>query len=276
MPKRLIKETGTYHWKASYSGDANNDATTSQCADEPVVITKPVLSIAKTPDNATIIAGAMATFTIVVTNNGPGTAKKGTLSDSLPAGGGVTWTTNTSGCTVSGAVGVQTLNCSLGVDFNQNATFTAVVSAGTSASRCAVMNNTATAIATNANQVSGAGKITCVQPVTLQTTPNPNKGTMLATPLADVAILLGGLSPTGTITFTLYPPSDPTCIGPPVGSTPPDTVTLVATVNGDGGYNSGTMPKRFITQTGTYHWKASYSGDANNNPVTTQCATSRW
>src|SRR6185369_12276193 len=110
MPKRFITQTGTYHWKAVYSGDANNNSVTSQCADEPVVVTKPVLQIAKTPDNGTINAGATATFTIVVTNLGPGVAKNGTISDPLPAGGGVTWTTSTNGCTVSGAVGAQTLN----------------------------------------------------------------------------------------------------------------------------------------------------------------------
>src|SRR5207253_4736118 len=113
----------------------------------------PVLQIAKTPDNGTVLAGATATFTIVVTNLGPGTATGVTLTDNpLPAGGGVTWATATTGCTVSGAVGSQKLDCvvpapgSLAV----NATFTAVVTAATSLSACTAMNNTATASAINA------------------------------------------------------------------------------------------------------------------------------
>ena len=32
---------GTYHWKAAYAGDASNNAVTSPCADEAVVITQP-------------------------------------------------------------------------------------------------------------------------------------------------------------------------------------------------------------------------------------------
>ena len=63
--KALVNQVGTWHWKAIYSGDANNNAVTSPCAAEPVMITQPTLSIAKTPDSATIIEGATATFTIV-------------------------------------------------------------------------------------------------------------------------------------------------------------------------------------------------------------------
>src|SRR6185295_2842215 len=119
----------TWHWKASYSGDSNNNAITSQCADEPVVITQPVLSIVKSPDGLTIIEGATATFTIVVTNQGPGVAKNAAITDALPAGGGVTWQTSSVGCTVTGAVGTQTLSCGFGTDFAEGATFTAVVTA---------------------------------------------------------------------------------------------------------------------------------------------------
>jgi hypothetical protein len=53
------------------------------------------------------------------------------------------------------------LNCALGVDFAENATFTAVVTAVTSSGHCKKMDNTASAVATNAAQVTNAGKITC-------------------------------------------------------------------------------------------------------------------
>src|SRR4029450_12891952 len=91
----------------------------------------PVLSIVKPPDNGTISAGATATFSIVVTNNGPGTATGVTITDPLPAGGGVNWTTATAGCTVQLQAGVQTLNCTVGT-LAQGASFTAVVTAPTS------------------------------------------------------------------------------------------------------------------------------------------------
>src|SRR5262249_5271051 len=112
--------------------------------------------IAKTPDNGTVTAGDTATFTIVVTNNGPGTATGVAISDPVPAGGNVTWTTATANCSVTGAVGSQTLNCTVG-SLTQGSSFTAVATAATSLGHCTVMNNTATATATNAATVTDPG-----------------------------------------------------------------------------------------------------------------------
>src|SRR5262249_7061212 len=61
-----------------------------------------------------------------------------------------------------------------------------------------------------------------------------------------------------TIPFTLLNPSNVTVFPGPV------------TVNGHGSYSTrrATNPGGFLpTVTGTFHWVASYSGDANNNPV---------
>jgi len=73
--------------------------------------------------------------------------------------------------------------------------------------------------------------------------------------LTDSAVLSGGYHETGTITFTLTAP----------GGGIVDTETVP--VSGDGTYTTptGAVP----TETGTYFWVASYSGDSNNN-----CATS--
>jgi hypothetical protein len=71
--------------------------------------------------------------------------------------------------------------------------------------------------------------------------------------LTDTAHLTGGYSPTGTITFTL---TDPT-------NALRDTET--ATVAGNGNYPT---PSGFTPDmVGTWHWVASYGGDANNNKV---------
>jgi hypothetical protein len=80
--------------------------------------------------------------------------------------------------------------------------------------------------------------------------------------LFDTATLGYGSNPTGWITFRLFSPFDPACAGAPVFSwnTP---------VNGNGYYQSGSWVSLWA---GTYRWIASYSGDANNNPVTTACA----
>jgi hypothetical protein len=76
-------------------------------------------------------------------------------------------------------------------------------------------------------------------------------------PLTDSATLAGGFNPTGTIAFTL--------VGPGGGV----VETEVVTVSGNGTYST---PHGFVPTAaagaGTYHWVAAYSGDANNNPVT--------
>src|SRR6185503_5067833 len=93
---------------------------------------------------------------------------------------------------------------------------------------------------------------------TIVTTPNPTSVTLGApsVTLKDSALLSGGHSPTGTITFTLV------YINATV-----DTETV--TVNGNGTYTTPTgytLPTSG-TVTGTYQWNATYSGDSNNNPV---------
>ena len=74
--------------------------------------------------------------------------------------------------------------------------------------------------------------------------------------LTDQATLSGGLSPTGSITFTLYNTSNNSVV---------DTET-VNNITGDGIYNTptGYLP----TATGTYQWVATYSGDNFNLSAT--------
>jgi hypothetical protein len=77
----------------------------------------------------------------------------------------------------------------------------------------------------------------------------------------DIAHLIGGASPQGTITFRLYGPDDPHCSGP---------AAFVVTQNVQG---NGTTPSPLPQPTvpGTYRWVAVYSGDANNEGASTQC-----
>lgn len=75
--------------------------------------------------------------------------------------------------------------------------------------------------------------------------------------VSDTATLGGGNNPTGTITFNLFGPSDPTCALTPLATT-------IATVTGDGDYSSDPF---VATTAGTYRFVASYGGDANNRGV---------
>jgi uncharacterized delta-60 repeat protein len=75
--------------------------------------------------------------------------------------------------------------------------------------------------------------------------------------MTDTAQLSGGNQPTGTITFNLHAPDGKTIV---------DTETVP--VAGDGLYKT---PNGYVpSAVGTYVWVASYSGDANNNPVASQ------
>jgi hypothetical protein len=76
----------------------------------------------------------------------------------------------------------------------------------------------------------------------------------------DTAVLTGGSSPTGTITFNLYSATDTAC------STVLDTATVA--VNGAGNYDS---PPVTPASAGAYQWVATYSGDAGNAGVSNAC-----
>jgi hypothetical protein len=97
---------------------------------------------------------------------------------------------------------------------------------------------------------------------TITTVPSPG-GPAPFTHVNDTATLSNGFNPTGTITFNLYGPSpSPNCTTPAV-----DTETVPVTGN-----RSYTTPAGFTpTQAGTYWWTASYSGETNNNPASTNC-----
>jgi hypothetical protein len=101
-------------------------------------------------------------------------------------------------------------------------------------------------------------------PLVFETQPQPASGTALQTALADQGTLTGGSNPTGTITFLLYSPSDPNCLGSAV-------FISVVPVNGAGTYTSATFPASSVTPEGTWNWTAQYSGDANNPPRISVC-----
>ena len=66
--------------------------------------------------------------------------------------------------------------------------------------------------------------------------------------------LSGGSSPTGSVTFRLFGPSDPSCV----------SAIFTSTVPAGPSVNSN----RYTTPTaGTYRWQATYNGDANNAVV---------
>src|SRR5207249_8140449 len=83
----------------------------------------------------------------------------------------------------------------------------------------------------------------------------------IGTVMTDTAAVAGGSSPTGTVTFNLYPPSDDNCSGTPAFT---NTVDLV---NGHAATSNGFA----ATALGIYRWVAVYNGDAQNNSAVSGC-----
>jgi hypothetical protein len=79
--------------------------------------------------------------------------------------------------------------------------------------------------------------------------------------ISDSATLFGGVSPTGSVTFTLFAPGDTTCSMP--------IATKTAPLSG----NTASSGSVTVGAEGTYSWMATYSGDANNNPATSPCGS---
>ena len=73
----------------------------------------------------------------------------------------------------------------------------------------------------------------------------------------------GAATPTGTVTFNVYGPGDPTCTAAPV-------FTSTNAVNAAG--TTATSSAFTPTATGVYRVVANYSGDANYNPSSSSCA----
>ncbi|MEO7556423.1 MAG: Ig-like domain-containing protein [Acidimicrobiales bacterium] len=80
--------------------------------------------------------------------------------------------------------------------------------------------------------------------------------------VSDSATLVGGVSPTGSITFKLFGPNDSSCLNPAVFT------SAAVTVTGNASYGSGSFTPTLV---GTYRWTAAYSGDGNNNAATSGC-----
>jgi hypothetical protein len=97
--------------------------------------------------------------------------------------------------------------------------------------------------------------VTQVQPA-ITTAANPTSADSGAT-IKDVATLSSAFEPTGTITFTLYDPTNTA------------VYTASAQVHGNGQYSSGGYT---AVPAGTWHWKADYSGDGNNLTVSSNAA----
>ncbi len=114
----------------------------SDSASASITVNCPNVTVLKTADKGTIDAGDTAAFTIVVTNEGPGTAHGVTLTDTLPSG--IVWSEDSADCSIAAGV----LTCDFG-DLTDGATRTVHVTGATDAADCGTLTNTAVVAASN-------------------------------------------------------------------------------------------------------------------------------
>ncbi|HET7465187.1 MAG TPA: hypothetical protein VFL29_00860 [Candidatus Dormibacteraeota bacterium] len=234
---------GTWQWQASYGGDGANAVATSRLGDEPVVVGKASPRISTTPnptsaivgatlkDSATLSGGFNPTGTITFTLYDPSNAVAHT--ESVTVAGNATYSTATGHN--AGSAGTWHWKAEYSGDAN---------------------NNAVASVASDEPVTVSEGEIIRVQP-TIATTPNPSSAVAGAT-LKDSATLGGGTDPQGTITFTLYDPSDTA------------VYTEDVAVDGNGTYSTATG--HVAASAGTWHWKADYSGDTHNKPASSVMA----
>ena len=119
------------------------------------------LGITKTPATQTVSAGTSFSWTVTLTNNGPGVASGAAISDPLPTLTGVSYTVG-AGSAASCAITAGTLNCGP-VDLAASGTLVAIINAtttaGTSCSSSGI-TNTATGSATGLSSVQASATTT--------------------------------------------------------------------------------------------------------------------
>jgi hypothetical protein len=202
-------------------------------------------TIVTTPSPTSVTAGTTATLKDTAVLAG-GANPTGTITFTLVAPGGTTVHTETVTVTGNGTYTTPT-----GFSLPANA------AAGTYQWNSSYSGDTNNNPVSETNLVNEQVIVGKASPA-IVTTPNPTTATVgsATVTLKDSAVLSGGASPTGSITFTLVAPGGATV----------DTETV--TVTGNGTY---TTPTGFALTTGaaagTYQWNASYTGDSNNGPA---------
>ncbi|MEV0455235.1 hypothetical protein [Catellatospora methionotrophica] len=246
-----LTTAGTYHWTAFYAGDANNAAIGTVC-NEP---------------SENVVVGALATPSLVTNASddvdlGGSISDTATLADGDDPTGTITFTLYgpddatcageplvTDGVTVDAGNGSYT---SAGITPTAPGTYRWIAAYSGDA------NNAPAATACNDENES---VVVRAVPVTPTLVTEASRDTYVGKRVHDTATLAGGEDPTGTITFTLYGPDDATCSRTPV-------FTSTVPVDDNGQYRSGAFRPY---QPGTYQWVAAYSGDENNEAVSTDC-----
>ena len=226
-------------WQAAYSGNVNNNPTTSAC--EPMNVTAANTTIVTNLSASSITAGSSVYDTA-------------TLSGETPtASGTVTYVFyNNLNCT-GNATTISIVTVSAGhVPNSASHTFNAVGGYGWKAIYSGDANNS------GATSSCESLNVTLATPTI--TTTLSNSTVPAGSSVYDTATLSGATpNAGGTVTYVLF--SDGNCTGN-------STVVSVVTVTGALVPNSAS---HFFGNVGSYSWEAIYSGDANDSGATSSC-----
>ncbi len=239
---------GTYHFQASYRGDANNVAVTTACSDpnETVVVTRAATALTTQASPSTLAAGGTVSDTAVLTG---GLSPTGTLTFTLFGPDDAT-------CSTEGA---PARNVTVSGNGSYSSPAFTVTAAGTYSFVAQYRGDKNNQPASTA--CGDAPEVVTVTPAAPIIATNASPSAPAGDMIGDTATLSGGASPTGTITFRAYGPNNATCIGAPA-------FLATSPVSGNGTYTSSPFT---APSPGTYQFVATYSGDANNNGAAIAC-----
>jgi len=230
----------------------------AMCATQPAAGAGLSLAVAAAP--GTVVVGAMLDYTLTAHNDGPSDATDVVLRQTLPAQ--VTFdsaSADPAACEhVAGVVTCPLGTIAAGAD--ATATVRVVANAAATLSTSATVSSATADPDPADNDAAAESQAQLATRTTPSLSGHAPADAALGATIADEATLSGGASPTGTLTFDLYGPSDVACAIPIASST--------TTVTGNGAYASA---PHATSATGAYRWIARYSGDGANEPVATAC-----
>ena len=139
----VLRNTATVSSTNEPQDNQGNNSSTAT-----ITVNCPDIVVVKTADADTVNAGEDIGYTITVTNNGDGTAKGVTLTDTLPTNAGLNWSidggANAADCSIDKGV----LTCDFG-DLGTGLSAEVHISSPTTAATCGVVTNAASASTTN-------------------------------------------------------------------------------------------------------------------------------
>jgi uncharacterized repeat protein (TIGR01451 family) len=261
-PGTFITNVATVSTATEDPNEENNTAS----AVTLIPTTHSDLGVTKTADADQVVANSNVTYTIQVSNGGPDAATDAELDDTLP--GNMTFVSLSSPagwtCTTPAPGAGGTITCT-NKNFAASATgsFTLIGHIPPKTPVGSIYTNTASVFSSaddnGENNNSDASTSVVAAAPTLTTMASPS--VMLGGNIFDTAMLTGGATATGTVTFLVFGPDNANCGGT-------EAFSSIVDVSGDGSYGSGSFTP---TLPGTYRFVASYSGDFNNAATATAC-----